>query len=388
MHYADQVRKDEKRNSNTGFEDSINPLTMRIFAKILPLLVGVFLIALLSLNFVFKVRKGLTEIAVFSDSQRFVPRPPAIEASMENDEERDSLSIAKKMFRLYDEVETFVLFIGYPRSQHSLIGAILDAHPEIVIPHEYDLLTNLHRFESRRAANKNIQKYVLFNELRQTSETQALFGIRANRNNSLLGLREYTYNVPGQWQGGFDKKIKVIGDKKGGTTSMLLANPKNMESLEKIGQIVQIPMKFIHVTRNPFDNIATIMLRRKSSREKVRADGAEKVNETNALNSSINFYFRMAFANQRIKERYGDAVLDIPGHEMVLRPAETLHKLCDHLRVTCSDDFIKKCSSILYGSPSVTRNLVVWTKEQKARVTKMMKTVSFLKDYSFDKYPE
>lgn len=124
-------------------------------------------------------------------------------------EERDSLSTAEKMFRLYDEVETFVLFIGYPRSQHSLIGAILDAHPEIVIPHEYDLLTNLNRFESQRAGNKNSQKYMLFNELRQTSERQALFGIRANRNNTLLGLSEYTYNVPGQWQGGFDKKIKV-----------------------------------------------------------------------------------------------------------------------------------------------------------------------------------
>ena len=71
--------------------------------------------------------------------------------------------------------------------------------------------------------------------------------------------------------------FKVIGDKKGGTTSMFLANPKNMELLEKIGQIVQIPMKFIHVTRNPFDNIATIMLRRTSSRQKVRAEGAEKV---------------------------------------------------------------------------------------------------------------
>ena len=71
--------------------------------------------------------------------------------------------------------------------------------------------------------------------------------------------------------------FQVVGDKKGGTTSLLLANPKNMELLERIRQIVQIPMKFIHVTRNPFDNIATIMLRRKSSRGKVRADGAEKV---------------------------------------------------------------------------------------------------------------
>ena len=64
---------------------------MRIFVKILPLLVGVFLITLLSLNFVFKVRHGLTEIAVFSNSQGFVLRPPAIEVSMENDGKLKSL---------------------------------------------------------------------------------------------------------------------------------------------------------------------------------------------------------------------------------------------------------------------------------------------------------
>ena len=124
-------------------------------------------------------------------------------------EESNSLSAAEKMFRLYDEVETFVLFIGYPRSQHSLIGAILDAHPEIIIPHEYGPFTNWNKFQSQRVSRKNLQKYMLFNELQQASEKQALFGIRANRNNTLLGQLEYTYNVPGLWQGGYDKKIKV-----------------------------------------------------------------------------------------------------------------------------------------------------------------------------------
>ena len=49
-------------------------------------------------------------------------------------EEAPSLSYAEKLFKAYDEVETFVMFIGYPRSSHSLVGAILDAHPEIIIP--------------------------------------------------------------------------------------------------------------------------------------------------------------------------------------------------------------------------------------------------------------
>ena len=95
----------------------------------------------------------------------------------------------------------------------------------------------------------------------------------------------------------------------------------------------------------------------------------------------------MAASNQRVREQYGDAVLDIPGHETVLRPRKTLQRLCDHLGVTCSEDYFEKCSKILYGAPSVTRNKVVWTNEQKERVTKMMKKYSFLKGYSFAKYP-
>ena len=105
------------------------------------------------------------------------------------------------------------------------------------------------------------------------------------------------------------------------------------------------------------------------------------------LDESIDIYFIMAASNQRVRERYGDAVLDIPGYETVLRPKETLQRLCDHLGVTCSEDYFEKCSKILYGAPSVTRNKVVWTNEQKQRVTKIMKKYPFLKGYSFVKYP-
>ena len=95
----------------------------------------------------------------------------------------------------------------------------------------------------------------------------------------------------------------------------------------------------------------------------------------------------MAASNQLVRERYGDAVLDIPGHETVLRPRETLQRLCDHLGVTCYEEYIEKCSKILFGTPSVTRDKVVWTEEQKEHVTQMMRNYTFLKDYSFDKYP-
>ena len=105
------------------------------------------------------------------------------------------------------------------------------------------------------------------------------------------------------------------------------------------------------------------------------------------LDKFIDLYFIRAASNQRVRERYGDAVLDIPAHETVLRPRKTLQRLCDHLQVACFEDYLEKCSKILYGAPLVTRNTVVWTNEQKQRVTKMMKKYSFLKGYSFVKYP-
>ncbi|XP_078370965.1 uncharacterized protein LOC144654642 [Oculina patagonica] len=293
--------------------------------------------------------------------------------------------LSEKLIKLYDGVETFVMFIGYPRSSHSLVGALLDAHPEIIITHEFDIMSRWSKYQSSKMKQKNLQKYVLFYNLHQYSMRQAKFGIRSNNSNTTT---KYTYNVPGLLQGKYQKRIKVIGDKKGGVTSKQLTELSKMKILEEIHQVVQVPMKFIHVIRNPFDNISTMMLRATLSRGKVREEGV-KINNTGLrLNNIINQYFQLVAANQRVRERYGNAVLDIPGHETVLRPKETLLRLCDHLQVTCSEEYIEKCSEVLYGTPSVTRDKVVWTEEQKARVTQMMKKYPFLKQYSFDEYPK
>lgn len=48
-----------------------------------------------------------------------------------------------------------------------------------------------------------------------------------------------------------------------------------MNILEEISQVVQVPMKFVHVNRNPFDNIATMMLRATGLRNSVREEGAK-----------------------------------------------------------------------------------------------------------------
>jgi len=124
-------------------------------------------------------------------------------------EETHFLSSPENLFKLYDGVETFVMFIGYQRSSHSLVGAILDAHPEIIIPHEFGLMTRIKGYQSVKP--NNLQRYALFHDLHHLSMEQAMFGIRASANytNPTGELTKYTYHVPGLWQGGYQRRIKV-----------------------------------------------------------------------------------------------------------------------------------------------------------------------------------
>ena len=64
--------------------------------------------------------------------------------------------------------------------------------------------------------------------------------------------------------------VQVIGDKKGTATSSLLRNSENFQVLDEMQNALQIPLKFIHVIRNPFDNIATKLLRQLDSRDLAR----------------------------------------------------------------------------------------------------------------------
>ena len=67
--------------------------------------------------------------------------------------------------------------------------------------------------------------------------------------------------------------LQVIGDKKGTSTSYLLRRAGSIQVLEQIQSALKTPLKFIHVIRNPFDNIATQLLRRLNSRKLANNEG-------------------------------------------------------------------------------------------------------------------
>ena len=91
------------------------------------------------------------------------------------------------------------MFIGYPRSGHTLISSLLDAHPNAIVANEFDVIGE---WQNWIPTNRN--KYFLFDQLYLNSKMEADTGYR-----SATVQHRFNYSVPGQWQGTFDQKVLV-----------------------------------------------------------------------------------------------------------------------------------------------------------------------------------
>jgi hypothetical protein len=249
----------------------------------------------------------------------------------------------------FSSVEALCLFAGYPRSGHSLVGSLLDAHPDAVIAHELHVL----RYVKYGYSREQIFAMLLENAREHAAAGKEVTG--------------YRYEVPGQWQGRH-RRLRVIGDKRGGTTiRKLRARPWLMPRLRhKIG----LPIRWVHVVRNPFDNIATIHRR---SRDR-------------SLEDALEHYFRMVEGVQWLKSRLeGDETLVDVRHEALLeRPAETLEGLCHHLGLEPEPGYLRDAASIVWRRPHRSRDAVAWPAAVREEVEKRAARIPFLAGYAFD----
>ncbi|MGB3639965.1 MAG: sulfotransferase [Rivularia sp. (in: cyanobacteria)] len=251
--------------------------------------------------------------------------------------------------QLWQEVETFCLFLGYPRSGHSMIGALLNAHPNIIMSHEAAALQYVYGGFSRN------QIYDIIFKKAQIS---------AEKDKKLGG---YNYYVPNQWQGCVEK-LKVIGDKQGEGTVLRIA--KSYRHISRLQKILNVKIKFIHVVRNPYDNISTIS--RKTP--KLKFD----------LDNSINHYFYLCKTIYNFKNTLeSENIIEFKQEEFLEKPQVHLENLCNFLGVAAPKDYLNDCAEIVYKSPHKSRYQVSWTPEQIESVATQINEFPFLQGYSY-----
>jgi len=227
--------------------------------------------------------------------------------------------------------QKLVLFVGQSRSGHSLVGSLIDAHPDAVIAHELHAL-------------KHLIDGCDITELSRAIQLNAhLF--------DLLG-RAYTgydYAIPGQWQGRH-RKLIVIGDKKGnGTTRMLRRYP---DSLDRLEASLELPLCLINVIRNPFDNIAT-----KAKRTGVSVEEAGRR------------FFANARTLDRLTRHRPHQVTTIYLDDLIDRPKAILAGLIDALGLSADvPGYLDASASLIFEHPKRTRDQVAWPPDLVDRI--------------------
>jgi hypothetical protein len=253
---------------------------------------------------------------------------------------------------IFKDIKTFCLFIGHGRSGHSIIGSLLDSHPNIVLPDELDSLKYL---------EIGATKHQLYHLLLTRSQKLARHG----RTKAGLNGNRYSYAVPNQWQGQF-KKIEIIGDSKAGVSVRRLSNKPTL--LQKLRDTVEVDIKFLQVIRNPYDNISTKAIREKKP-----------------LNNAIQTYFSNCQDLVKIYSFLDPNDLLVIRHEDLIKDPEAfLYKLSGFLGFEPFPDYIRDCAGIIYRSPAKSRYKIEWPPQLIEQVSQQIEKYDFLAGYSYE----
>jgi sulfotransferase family protein len=251
----------------------------------------------------------------------------------------------------FKTVQAYCVFIGHMKSGGSMIGSLLDAHPNAILADEVDAL---------RYVRAGFTRDQIFHVLVRASRKELLKGrVTARR------LTPYSWFVPSQWQGRYTT-LRVIGDSTTGSSTQQLGEYPRL--LERLAQVMKgVELKFIHVIRNPFDPMSVMMVRGKRSFEMAFAHYFRSCAMLLDLRRSLD-------ASNLISVKYED---------FVSHPVEMQTSICTYLGLEAPADYLAACSSILHETPEQSRRLVAWEPRWVDMVEEKIPQFDFLAGYSF-----
>lgn len=252
----------------------------------------------------------------------------------------------------FDRVKHCVLFVGHGHSGHSIVGAILDAHPRIAISNE---LNAVHYFQAHDFDRIKVFKLMLS------------FAVRNPTRDGWTNTA-YRHTIAGSSQGQ-DKPLEVIGDKKGGATARFAAtHPEfSLELIRRMGNL----LKIIFVIRNPYDVIAA-----KSFRTR-RTVGDLIEGHFQALKGILLFQKNMP----------PDQFLTIHHERLIADKENEIRRLVNFVGQDTPEDYLQRCAGALYETAHPRRFETAWVPAEKALVQTRMESAHFrpfYQGYSFE----
>jgi hypothetical protein len=248
--------------------------------------------------------------------------------------------------RLFRDVERFFFLIGYTRSGSTLLGSLLNAHPEMVIAHEADIM---------RFVRPGITRNQLFAILLERDRQFAAIGRKWSG---------FDYAVQGHGQGTFSR-LRVIGDKHADKAAQHLRNDPGR--LDRLRSVVRVPIRAVHLVRNPFDTIASIARNREFP-----------------LSSAIPIYRGFGKAVDDVRNQLAaDELLEMRYEAITADTIGSLSSILAFLGIEASEDYLNDCAALVDAQGRPGRRTFEWPSIERREVEKLIAARPVLAGYTF-----
>jgi hypothetical protein len=265
--------------------------------------------------------------------------------------------------------QTFVLFFGYPRSGHSMVGSLLDAHPDAAIANQFDAM---------KAYFSGTPRDELYRELVSVSTVYKLVG-RCQAG--------YEFDVPGASAHAFAPgQLKVIGDKCGSATTH---RHLSRQELAKFQKFVGVNVSVIHVVRDPFDEISSRFAveytkQKWNLQHDPKNHASLAANPTNVeamglksgLAKTVDKTMSQISYNMQARswiqsgQLPGYHWLDVPIEAFSKDPLPQLERLCEFVGLDGKkDSYLERAASIVRSEMHASRDELVWPPDIYNRIT-------------------
>lgn len=292
---------------------------------------------------------------------------------------------------------SLLMFFGHPRSGHSLVGSIIDAHPRAIVANEYNLLKRIQRSSPESIIDRGSTLQ---------SKVSIIEGILGNSRGCADRRVQagYNYSIGGGWQGRWQLPLKVVGDKKGGDTARQFAInfPESLEALAHFRSLGQkappFKYKMLRVIRNPWDQIASAFARAyfhthpdlfaqsrfdTAAFRNIAANIIFSSNTYNGADNELQHYgslarnivgrtlefFSLHDANERFRSMLNASGsgqlpetewLDVFLDDLQAMPQRELHRMCEYLDLEPTPSFMSLAVSAVSTSPSEPSRTFRW----------------------------
>ncbi|MFN5118508.1 MAG: sulfotransferase family protein [Cyanobacteriota bacterium] len=261
--------------------------------------------------------------------------------------------LARRGQRRWQGARGVCLFLSPPRSGHSLLGALLDAHPDAAIGHELDALLFL-RWGWRLEEVLPLME----RSARQTAAMERLPG-------------GYSYRLQGQGQ---LRRPLLVGDKHGEATLVELEHRPWLA--ERLQATSPLPLLWLRTVRHPLDNIASI------ARQIHTIAGGMIPPGGTALQRAERYYFLLAdrMAAPTATSLAG-RLLDVRHEDLLADPASELRRIATFLQLEPDPTWLEHCQALIHPEPNLSRHGAPWEPGQQQRILERCARYPFLAGY-------